>query len=54
MFSFTQKYIDEEPSKWIVRQAYELIDKRENFGQNNRTDLMQLMLESASKDDAIE
>ncbi|CAM4953017.1 unnamed protein product [Rotaria socialis] len=53
-FSFTQKYVDEEPSKWIVRQAYELIDKREKFGQNNRTDLMQLMLESASKDDVIE
>lgn len=53
LFPFTQKYIDEEPSKWIVKQAYQLIDKYEKVGHNNGTDLMQLMLGSASTDDYI-
>jgi cytochrome P450 len=50
-FPFTRKFIDEEPSTWIVNQAYKMIDKHEKAGQTNRTDLMQLMLESASKED---
>ncbi|CAF5169212.1 unnamed protein product, partial [Rotaria sp. Silwood1] len=53
-FHLQQKFIDEEPSKWIVKQAYQLIDKHEKVGQTNRTDLMQLMLGSASKDDVIQ
>ena len=53
-FPFTKKYIDEEPSTWIIKQAYKIIDKREKIGQTNRTDLMHLMLESASKDHVIQ
>jgi cytochrome P450 len=51
---FTKKFIQEDPDKWILRQAYEMIDKREHINQMTRTDLVQLMLESASNDDFIQ
>ncbi|CAF2401449.1 unnamed protein product [Rotaria sp. Silwood2] len=54
IFPCTRKFIDEEPSKWIVKQAYQLIDRRKKVDQSNRIDLMQLMLGSASKDDVIQ
>jgi cytochrome P450 len=53
-FPFLRKYIDEDPSKWIVQQAYKIIGERQKIGQTNRTDLLQLMLVSASKDDIIQ
>jgi len=51
---FAKKFIQEDPDKWILRQAYEMIDKREHIDQMTRTDLVQLMLESASNDDFIQ
>jgi hypothetical protein len=42
------------PDMWIINQAYNMIDKRREIGQTNRIDLMQLMLESASKEDFIQ
>ncbi len=53
-FPFTKNFIDEEPSTWIIKQAYKMIDKHDKIRQNNRTDLMHLMLESASKDGVIQ
>jgi cytochrome P450 len=50
---FVRKFIDADPNKWIIQQAYKLIDKRGEMGASNRVDLMQLMLESASKEDVI-
>jgi cytochrome P450 len=52
-FPFIRKFIAEDPNKWIIKQAYKLIDKRGEMGESNRVDLMQLMLESASKEDRI-
>jgi cytochrome P450 len=54
LFPFIKKFIDEDPESWIVKQAYKMIDERQKMGQTNRIDLMQLMLESASKDDIIQ
>jgi hypothetical protein len=54
LFPFIKQFIDENPSLRIVKQAYKVIDKREKIGQTNRIDLMQLLLESASKDDIIQ
>jgi len=54
LFPFIKKFIDEDPRLWIVKQGYKMIDERGKMGQTNRVDLMQLMLESASKDDIIQ
>jgi cytochrome P450 len=54
LFPFIKKFINENSEIWIVKQAYKMIDEREKMGQTNRIDLMQLMLESASKDDIIQ
>lgn len=53
IFPFTKRFIQGEPGLWIIKQAYSLIEKRRKDIQTNRTDLMQLMLESASTDDII-
>ena len=52
-FPFVRRFINEDPGKWIIEQAYSLIKKRGEMGITNRTDLMQLMLESASPDEVI-
>jgi thromboxane-A synthase len=52
-FPILRKFIDEDPEEWIIKQAHTIMDKRQKIGQTNRTDLLQLMLESASKDDII-
>lgn len=52
-FPFVRRFINEDPAKWIIEQAYTLIKKRTEMGPTNRTDLMQLMLESASTEDVI-
>ena len=49
----TRRFIDEQPYKWIIRQTYKMMEKRQQIGQSGRTDLMQLMLESASNDENI-
>jgi cytochrome P450 len=54
LFPFTKKFIDPDPDIWIVKQAYKIIDQREKMGPTNRIDLMQLMMESASKDNIIQ
>jgi hypothetical protein len=51
--AITKKFIDENPMTWIIKEAKTIIDKRQQVGQTNRTDLLQLMLESASDDDYI-
>jgi thromboxane-A synthase len=52
-FPFIKRFINEEPSTWILKQARTVIEKREQVGQTNRTDLLQIMLESASNEDFI-
>ncbi|CAF2955596.1 unnamed protein product [Rotaria sp. Silwood2] len=54
IFPLAKKFIQEEPYKWIMRQTYKMMEKREQIGPMNRTDLMQLMLESASNEDFIQ
>ena len=49
-----KKFIDENPIRWIIEQAKDVINKRQEIGQTNRTDLLQLMLESASDEDFIQ
>jgi thromboxane-A synthase len=43
----TKRFFDENPATWIINQAYKMIEKHEQIDQANRTDLLQLMLESA-------
>ena len=43
----------EPNATWILREAKKIIDQRVQIGQTNRTDLLQLMLESASDEDFI-
>ena len=50
---FTKKFIGSSPVKWIIKEANKIIDKRQLMGQTNRTDLLQLMLESATDKDVI-
>src|SRR5690349_18793 len=50
----TKRFIEESPSKWITKQADEMIEKRKNIGHTGRTDLLQLMLESMSDQDFIQ
>jgi cytochrome P450 len=52
-FPITKNFIDENPVKWGIKEAKKVIDKRQQVGQTNRTDLLQLMLESASDEDFI-
>jgi cytochrome P450 len=49
----TKKFIGSSPIKWIIKEANKVIDKRQLIGQTNRTDLLQLMLESATDKDVI-
>lgn len=53
-FPFVRRFINEDPGKWIIEQAYTMIKKRQEIGPTGRTDLMQLMLESASPEDVIQ
>jgi hypothetical protein len=39
---------------WIIYQAKKIINQRQLVGQTHRTDLLQLMLESASDEDFIQ
>ena len=50
----TQHFISEEPAIWIINQAYKIIESNQEVGQTKRTDLLQLMLESASNEDYIQ
>jgi cytochrome P450 len=50
----TKSFIDETPMVWIIKQAHELIEKRKQIGHTQRTDLLQLMLESESNEDLIQ
>jgi cytochrome P450 len=50
----TKYFINENPATWIINQAYKIIEKHEKIEQTNRTDLLQLMLESASNEEFIQ
>jgi cytochrome P450 len=50
----TKRFINENPATWIIEQAYKMIEKHQQVGQTNRTDLLQLMLESASDEELIQ
>ncbi|CAF2550533.1 unnamed protein product [Rotaria sp. Silwood2] len=50
----TQRLINENPATWIVKQANGMIEKRQHFGHTDRTDLLQLMLDSMSEEDLIQ
>jgi len=54
LFPFVKRIIEEDSGLWIEKQAYKIIDERQKIGHTDRTDLLQLMLESASKDDIIQ
>ncbi|CAF1145873.1 unnamed protein product [Adineta steineri] len=49
----TKTFIGSSPVKWIMKETKKVIDKRQLIGQTNRTDLLQLMLESATDKDII-
>jgi cytochrome P450 len=50
----TKYFIDENPATWITQQTYKMIEKYQQMGQTNRTDLLKLMLESASDEEFIQ
>ena len=50
----TQRFISENPSSWILRQARIFIKNREKTHPSNRVDLLQLMLESMVNEDNIQ
>jgi cytochrome P450 len=50
----TKHFISENPATWIINQTYKIIEKHEQVDQKSRTDLLQLMLESASNDEVIQ
>lgn len=50
----TRRFISDDPSDWIEKQAEQLINKRIELGYTSRMDLLQLMLESVSDKDFIE
>jgi len=50
----TKYFIDENPATWIISQAYKLIEKHQQVALPNHTDLLQLMLESASDEEIIQ
>jgi hypothetical protein len=50
----TKHFINENPGTWIINQAYKIIEKHKKTEQTNRTDLLQLMLESSSDEEFIQ
>ena len=50
----TKKLIEENPGTWISTQVYDMIDIIQNNKENKRTDLLQLMLESATDEESIQ
>jgi cytochrome P450 len=50
----TKRFIDENPATWIIKQTYKMIEKDQQVGQTNRTDLLKLMLESVTDEELIE
>jgi cytochrome P450 len=50
----TKHFINGNPATWIINQAYKMIEKQQQLGQTKRTDLLQLMLESASDEEFIQ
>ena len=50
----TRRFISDDPSDWIEKQAEQVIKKRVELGYTDRMDLLQLMLESSSNEDFIE
>ena len=53
-FPITKRFINENPFIWIMNEGKKIIDKRQLLvGQAKRTDLLQLMLESATDQDFI-
>ena len=53
-FPITKRFISENSATWIINQTYKMMEKHEQVDQKNRTDLLQLMMESASNDDFIQ
>jgi cytochrome P450 len=52
-FPLTKYFIDENPITWITKEGNKIIHKRELADKSNRTDLLQLMLESSTDQDFI-
>ena len=50
----TRLFISENPATWIINQAFKMIEEKQKKTQTNRTDLLQLMLESASDEEYIQ
>ena len=54
-FPITQRFISENSATWITKQTFKIMEKKQQaVGQTKRTDLLQLMLESASDEPYIQ
>lgn len=50
----TKALINENPNTWLLKQASNMIEQRKEIAHTRRTDLLQLMLDSASEEDFIQ
>lgn len=50
----TRLFLNENPATWILQQAKKLIEEKQKMNATNRTDLLQLMLESACNEEYIQ
>lgn len=53
-FPFSQYFLNENPNIWLVKQASTMVELKKQTENNRRTDLLQLMLDSASDEDFIQ
>ncbi len=53
-FPVTKWLIAECPETWIMKQANDMVEKRKEIGRTQRTDLLQMMLDSVSDEDFIQ
>ena len=55
LLPFSRKFFDEHPYRWITRQTYQMMNRRQETNiKSSRVDLMQLMLESISDEAFIQ
>lgn len=50
----TRLFLDENPPIWIIKQGYRMIEEKLRLRNNNRIDLLQLMLDSLSNEEYIQ
>ncbi|CAF1202831.1 unnamed protein product [Rotaria magnacalcarata] len=53
-FPITKRFLNETPAIWITNQTYKIMEKCKNLTRTGRTDLLQLMLESATDEEYIQ